>query len=319
MPDTHCRRHRALDLLAVGEVLVDFISTETSSLAEAEHFARHQGGSPANLTRNLALLGNRVALIGCVGRENLGRYLTEQLAAVGVITDHLIVDPIAPTSLVVVAKTVATPDFIAYRAADTAIHPEHIPDAVLAQSTVYHTTAFALSRTPAQQSILDGARRAIAAGCVLSIDVNYAPSIWEDRDEAQRLVAAYCHPGALVKLSQDDAARLFEGEDLAPEATLRRLHDWGAQVVCLTQGAAGSLVSWHRGQHQTTIAADTVGTVVDVTGAGDAYWAGFLTAWLDGYAPDQCARAGSNLAALKLHQFGPLSKPIAPAALYSQA
>ena len=315
MPETH--HHRPIDLLAVGELLVDFISEERGTLAEVGHFARHQGGSPANLTRNMALMGNRVALIACVGNENLGRFLKDQVAAAGVLTEHIITDPVAPTSVVVVGRTAGTPDFIAYRAADIVIRPEHIPGEVLARSTLYHTTCFALSREPAQSSILDGAHRAAAAGSILSIDVNYAPSIWNDRAEAQRVVADYCSDGAFVKLSEDDVVRLFDDNGIAPEEALRRFHDWGARLVCLTQGAADSLVSWDHGRVQAHVAARSV-TVADATGAGDAYWAGFLSAWLDGHAPDRCACAGSRLAALKLATVGPLSAPIAPAVLYDE-
>ena len=310
-------RHRSIDLLAVGELLVDFISEERGTLAEVERFARHQGGSPANLTRNMALLGNQVALIACVGNENLGRFLKDQVQAVGVITDHIITDPVAPTSIVVVSRTAGTPDFIAYRDADIVIRPEHIPDDVLARSTLYHTTCFALSREPAQSSILDGAHRAAAAGSILSIDVNYAPSIWNDRTEAQRIVADYCSDGAFVKVSEDDVARLFDDDGIAPDEALRRFHDWGARLVCLTQGAAGSLVSWAYGSVQAHVGARSV-TVADATGAGDAYWAGFLSAWLDGHAPDRCACVGSRLAALKLATVGPLSAAIAPAMLYEE-
>ncbi len=313
-PET-TRRQRPIDLLAVGELLVDLISEEAGTLAEAQRFARYQGGSPANLTRNLALLGSRAALVACVGNENLGRFLTDQVAQTGVLTDHIIVDPIAPTSIVVVSRTAGTPDFIAYREADIVIRPEHIPDDLLARSTLYHTTCFALSREPAQSSILDGAHRAAGTGCTLSIDVNYAPSIWNDRAEAQRIVADYCSDGALVKLSDDDVARLFDDDGIAPEEALRRFHDWGARLVCLTQGATGSLVSWDHGNARAHVAAHTV-TVADATGAGDAYWAGFLSAWLDGHMPPRCACAGSRLAALKLGTVGPLSKAIAPETLY---
>ena len=313
MPET--RRRRSIHLLAVGELLVDLISEEMGTLAEAKHFVRHQGGSPANLVRNLALLGNRVALVACVGNENLGRFLTRQLEDAGVLTEHLIVDPIAPTSVVVIARTTGTPDFIAYRAADVMILPEHLSDDLLGQSTIYHTTCLAMSRKPAQESILDGAARAAAAGCTLSMDVNYAPSVWGDREAAQRLVDAYCRHGALIKASEDDVARLFDEDGIAPSEAVRRFHAWGACLVCLTLGAEGSLVSWDYGDRQTRVAARRT-TVADATGAGDAYWAGFLTAWLDGYAPDTCARAGSTFAAIKLAQVGPLAEAIAPTVLY---
>ncbi len=313
MPESH--RHRPIDLLAVGELLVDFISEEMGTLAEAQHFARHQGGSPANLVRNLALLGNRVALVACVGNENLGRFLRRQLEEAGVLTDHLIVDPIAPTSVVVIARTAGTPDFIAYRAADVMIKPEHLSDALLGRSTLYHTTCLAMSRNPAQDSILDGAVRAAAHGCTLSMDVNYAPSVWGERHAAQRIVAAYCRHGALVKASEDDVARLFDEDGIPPQEAVRRFHAWGARLVCLTLGAEGSFVSWDYGQRQARVAARRA-TVADATGAGDAYWAGFLTAWLDGHAPDTCADAGSAFAAIKLGQVGPLTEAIAPTALY---
>ena len=309
MPET--RRHRPINLLAVGELLVDFISEEMGTLAEAQHFARHQGGSPANLVRNMALLGNRVALVACVGNENLGRFLTRQLEEAGVLTDHLIVDPIAPTSVVIIARTTGTPDFIAYRAADVMIKPEHLSNDRLSRSTIYHTTCLAMSRQPAQDSILDGADRAARSGCTLSMDVNYAPSVWGDRETAQRLVAAYCRHGALVKASDDDVARLFDEEGIPPPESVRRFHEWGARLVCLTLGAEGSFVSWDHRQQQAHVAAHHA-TVADATGAGDAYWAGFLTAWLDGHAPDTCAHAGSAFAAIKLGTVGPLSEAISP-------
>ena len=310
MSESH-RRHRPIDLLATGELLVDFISEEMGTLAQAQHFSRHQGGSPANLVRNMALLSNRVALVACVGNENLGRFLARQLEEAGVLTDHLIVDPIAPTSVVVIARTTGTPDFIAYRAADVMIKPEHLADDLLNRSTIYHTTCLAMSRNPAQESILDGAARAAAQGSMLSMDVNYAPSVWGDRDTARRLVAAYCEHGALIKLSDDDVVRLFDEEAILPTEAVRRFHDWGARLVCLTLGAQGSFVSWDRGQQQAHVAARHA-TVADATGAGDAYWAGFLTAWLDGHAPAVCADAGSALAALKLGTVGPLSEAISP-------
>lgn len=316
MPD---RRTRPIDLLAVGELLVDLISTEVAgSLAEAEAFARYQGGSPANLTRNLALLDNRAALIACVGNENLGRFLIQQLEATGVMTDHLVTDPVAPTSLVVVARSAGTADFIAYRSADVQLKPEHLPGTLLHETTLYHTTCFALSREPARTTILDGARRATEAGCTLTLDANYAPSIWGDREQARQVVAEYCRPGALVKLSRDDVTRLLGTEDIASGEAIQRFHDWGAALVCLTLGPAGSIISWDHGTHQERVAARSV-EVADATGAGDAYWAGFLTAWLDGKSPPDCARTGSALAARKLRHIGPIPRPVSRTALYSDA
>lgn len=305
-----------IDVLAVGELLVDFISERpAATLAEAETFRRVQGGSPANLAGNVARLGHRAALVACVGDDGPGRFAIEQVAARGVMTRHIATTSEAPTTLVLVARTAGTPDFVAYRGADRWIEPAQLDGALIARSRIYHTTCFALSREPARGSILAGARRATEAGCTLSLDANYAPSIGPARRAAQRIVAEYCAHGALVKISRDDVERLF-GAGVPAEDAVQRVHGWGARLVVLTLGGAGSLVSWDGGQHQARVRAPQT-EAIDATGAGDAYWAGFLVAWLDGRAPAACARAGARLAARKLAHPGPLTDPISKAALYA--
>jgi sugar/nucleoside kinase (ribokinase family) len=151
---------------------------------------------------------------------------------------------------------------------------------------------------------VDAARRACEAGCQVSIDANYAPTIWPDRDVARRVLQQYCSAKAFVKLSDDDAARLF-GNGQEPEQIATHFHEMGAPLVCLTLGAEGSFVSYENG-HQTVRIPSRKIEVIDATGAGDAYWAGFLTAWLDGHEPAVCARAGANLAEKKLTRRGSL-------------
>lgn len=306
---------RTYALLSVGELLVDFIGHElTDSLLDAQDFRRIQGGSPANMAANMARLGHRTALVSCVGNDNLGTFLTEAVAEAGVDTQYVIRDELQPTSLVVVSRTKATPDFIAYRQADRCLQPGHLPDELLRQAQLFHTTCFALSQEPAQETIVDAARRACAAGCQVSIDANYAPSIWPDRAAARRILQRYCSARALVKLSEDDAARLY-GEPQEPERIIGDFHEMGAGLVCLTLGAEGSIVSADEGRQLIRVPGRRI-EVIDATGAGDAYWAGFLTAWLDGRAPDVCARAGAALAEQKLTRRGALPTGLDKQLLY---
>ncbi len=306
---------RPYALLSVGELLADFISHHvSSSLLDAQDFRRYQGGSPANMAANMARLGNRTALVACVGNDSIGRYLTREVSEAGVDAQFVVADPLEPTSIVLVSRTSGTPDFVAYRTADCQIKPDQLPDSLLAQAQLFHTTCFALSRRPAQDTIVDAARRAQAAGCQVSIDTNYAPSLWPDREEAWRVLTDYCSAGALVKISEDDATRLY-GQAQTPERITSDFHRMGASMICLTLGADGSLVSYNGGSKQARIPGRKI-DVVDVTGAGDAYWAGFLTAYLDGYAPANCASAGSVLAKMKLTRQGPLPTSVDRQLLY---
>ena len=308
---------RPYALLSVGELLADLIGHHVStSLLDSQDFRRYQGGSPANMATNMARLGGQVALVSCVGNDNIGRYLTRQIEESGVDIQYITADPLEPSSIVVVSRTAGTPDFVAYRHADCQIKPEQLPNSLLAQAQLFHTTCFALSRQPAQDTIIDAAHRAHAAGCQVSIDTNYAPTIWPDRQQAWRVLTDYFAAGALVKVSEDDAERLYGGRE-EPERILKDFHQMGATMICLTLGPEGSMVSYDGGAKQARIPGKKI-DVVDVTGAGDAYWAGFLTAYLDGYAPGNCAHAGAALAKMKLTRQGPLPDKVDRKLLYEQ-
>ncbi|MEA5460694.1 sugar kinase [Arcicella sp. LKC2W] len=302
-------------LLSVGELLVDVIGTEIHhSILDTDVFERFQGGSPANMAANMARLGMNTAIVSCVGNDNLGIFLKNEVAKTGIDISHIATDEIQPTSIVIVSRTKGTPDFIAYRTADRMIQPHHIPDNLLAESAIFHTTCFALSQDPAQSAIVDAAKRANALGCRVSLDANYAPQIWPDRKQAWETISAYCSHNALVKLSEDDAERIY-GHKVSEEQVIKDFHAMGADLVCFTKGGDGSTISYEKGTKKIHLGVKPI-DVIDATGAGDAFWAGFLTAWTEGKSVEICANAGGNLAALKLVTKGPLPAVVDKAVLY---
>ena len=306
--------NRTFALVSVGELLADLIGTEFSEdLIDTSTFQRFQGGSPANLGANMARLGQKIALVASVGKDNMGRYLIQKVAETGVETAYINQSD-EPTSIVLVSRTKNTPDFIAYRTADKQILPNHIPTELLENSVFFHTTCFALSQEPAQSTIVDAAKRANAAGCIVSLDANYASEIWPDREQAQKIIAAYCANSAFIKLSEDDAERIF-GQVFSHSKIIETLHGFGAKLVCLTLGAAGSVVSSDFGKSQIYLEGKAL-EVKDATGAGDAYWSGFLTAYIDGKNPKECAYAGAKMASLKISTLGPLPSVVNKAVLY---
>jgi sugar/nucleoside kinase (ribokinase family) len=307
---------RKYALLAVGELLADFIGIEIAEdISSTEKFQRFQGGSPSNLAANMARLGNTTAIVSCVGNDNLGKYLVEKVKETGVDVRHIAIDKNEPSSIVVVARSKTTPDFIAYRTADRMIRPKHISDELLSQSAIFHTTCFALSQNPAQQTIVEAAKRASNLGCQLSIDLNYSPKIWSDTEEAWKIIEAYIRHGALTKISEDDAERLY-GRIVEPKEAIADLHRMGASVVCYTLGGKGSIISQENGKVMFEIPARKI-DIIDATGAGDSYWSGFLTAFLEGKTIETCANAGVNMAVLKLTTLGPLPAKVNKEILYN--
>jgi sugar/nucleoside kinase (ribokinase family) len=302
-------------LVSVGELLIDFIGAEiATSIIDTEKYNRFQGGSPANMAANMARLGGKVALVSCVGDDNLGKFMVAEIAKTNIDTNYIAINTDEPTSIVVVSRTKGTPDFIAYRTADKMIEANHIPDDLLANSSFFHTTCFALSKNPAQSTIVEAAQRAITFGCKVSIDCNFHPKIWPNRAEAWLVLTDYCKAGAFVKLSDDDAERLY-GEVVNSEKIISDFHFMGAELVCLTLGAKGCIISYENGTKTCEILPKQI-EVKDATGAGDAFWSGFLTAYIAGISIPLCGEAGSKMAAIKLAHFGPLGNFVDKALLY---
>ena len=148
----------------------------------------------------------------------------------------------ASTSIILVSKSTGTPDFIPYRDADFQIMPNQIPEDLLKSAKIYHTTCFALSKKPAQETIVENAKKAKALGLQTSIDINFSERIWPNRDEAKKVLSDYLSTNPFVKLSEDDCYRLF-AEAKSEDYIFDYFHGLGASTICLTKGKDGVVLS----------------------------------------------------------------------------
>lgn len=294
---------RAIDILCAGELLVEMSTAEFArTLDEASLFKRTPAGSAAQLSMNLARLGYRSMLIAAAGKDAMGTVLKNYVTRLGVDTSHIAqVDD--PTTLLLQLRSEEGTSLQIYRGADSMIALRQFPYSRFEDIAIFHTTCFALSKLPAQRVLLDAAEKAFRARCLLSLDVNYLPLVWAERREAQRMVAEYCRLNPVIKISDKEWARLYDEQNPTPEAVLDHFLKMGAAEVCYTLGADGCWVADTLGRCYVT--ARPV-EVKETVGVGDAFWAGYLAARLDGYALEQRAIAGRRLAEIKLGRLGPL-------------
>ena len=294
-----------IDILCVGEVLIDFIGHQTDALINnTRDYHRYLGGSPTNVAMNSARLGLKAKMIATVGNDGFGEYIFERLNQVGVNTESIAKVKSKPTSVIFVSRSQNTPDFIPYREADYHISEDQISSELLQRTNIYHTTCFALSKKPAQTTILKKAEEAYKLGCQLSIDINYADELWEDKKEALNVIKAYCKFNPLIKISEDDMLRLFE-RVMPHEDIFEFFHNEGVETICLTLGSKGVKLS-QKNKKSIQLPAIKVENVMDTTGAGDAFWSGFLFAYIKEKSAEECLEIALQLAALKLQNVGRL-------------
>ncbi len=303
-----------LDLLVIGEALVDFISVEeTWSLLEATTFQRFSGGSPANIATNVAKLGGRAAIIAKTGTGVFGQFLKAELRRAGVNIEYLVMDPQVHTSVIFVSRTKGTPDFEPFRDGDFRLEAHEISAEAIARAKVIHASMWPLSREPSRSAVEKAFQAAHSQGKLISLDPNYSPRIWPDIHEARQVIRRMMGYTTLTKPSLDDAQRLF-GEGKSPEAYIALFHEMGPRVVMLTMGGAGMFLSMEG--HQIFIPAQPI-KIVDATGAGDSFWAGFLVALLDGNTLEHCALFAREIVGRKLTRIGPLPDNLDRAEIYA--
>ena len=294
-----------IDILSVGEVLVDFIGHQSGvQINNTRDYHRYLGGSPTNVAMNSARLGLNSMMVATVGDDGFGEYIFERLGEVGVNTTNIRKIDDKPTSVIFVSRTDSTPDFIPFRKADYCINQDQISSDILSRTNIFHTTCFALSKKPAQTTILEKGEEAYNLGCKLSIDVNYAKKLWKSQEDALRVIKAYCKFNPLIKISEDDMQRLFE-KQLPHEEIFNFFHSEGVDTVCLTLGSKGVKLS-QKGKEVIQLPAIKIENVMDATGAGDAFWSGFLYAYIKDKPIVKCLEVALQLAALKLQNVGRL-------------
>ena len=304
-----------LDVLTIGEMVVDFISVEkTDTLSNASTFRRYLGGSPANIAVYVSKLGGTSAVIAKTGIGAFGKFLKSELQRHGVTTDYLLMDHRTHTTVIFISSTAATPDFEEFRSGDYLLRPEEISEeADLARQGGPRFDVRALSRT-LPSAVLDAFRKAREMGKIVSLDPNYSRRVWPDYKEARKVIRDAYRYVNVTKPSIDDARRVF-GPDYEPEQYIDMFHDLGAETVVFTMGEEGNLIS-ENGKITAHIPARPV-EVVDVTGAGDAFWAGFLTATLDGNSAERSVLFAREVVERKLTTKGPLPSEIEREELYA--
>ena len=309
-----------LDVLAVGESLVDFISHEFKiSLRTADRFSRYLGGQPTNVAVYVAKLGGRSAVITKVGADYFGEFVEDQLGRHGVSTEGVHRAPGEPTTSAFVTRTVNVPDFQVNRGADALLSIREIPDELVERARAVHTSVFALSRAPQRLAVRRAMRLGARLGKVVSLDPNYDPRVWPDREEAWEVLAEVLPYVTVVKPSLEDARRLFDpnmDDDALEEACLEAFHDLGAGVVVMTR--SGGVVDISDGTSVERVGPLPKVDVQSVTGARDAFWSALLVAHLDGKDWPTCVRFAHEVAALKLGVEGHVERMIDREAFYER-
>ena len=308
-----------LDILGIGNAIVDVVAPVPEAFltrhgmhkgamalidaATAERLygdmpagQESSGGSAANTCAVAAALGARVGFLGLVADDQLGRVFRHDIAAAGV---HFPTPPLvggAPTARCLIAVTAdGQRTMNTYLGACVAFGPDAVDEALVATAAVTYLEGYLFDPPAAQAAFRRAAAAAHAAGREVALTLSDAFCVARHRGAFRDLVAGHVD---ILFANEVEICALYERDSFALAVADARQD---VALAALTRGEAGSLI--FRGAETVEVAAAPA-RLVDTTGAGDAYAAGFLAAYTAGRSLAACGRLGGIAAAEVISHLG---------------
>ncbi len=318
---------KRFDVVGIGNALVDVIAHHDDTFIHAHGLAKGSmtlietdravslytslgaavemsGGSAANTMTGVASFGSRAAYIGKVADDDLGEVFGHDLHAVGVLFPNKpAASADAPTGRCLI---VVTPD--AQRTMNTflgmssLLTPDDVDADVVAAAKLVYLEGYLWDRPEAKEAYRKAARVAHAAGGQVSLTLSDSFCVDRHREGFRDLVAGDVD---VLFANEEELLALYEvGTFAEAVAAVRR----DVHVAAVTRGARGSVVI--SADDLVEVSAEPVDAVIDTTGAGDLYAAGFLHGYTSGLSLARCGELGSIAAAEVISHLG--ARPLVP-------
>ncbi|MEE2980678.1 MAG: adenosine kinase [Pseudomonadota bacterium] len=309
-----------LDVVGIGNAIVDVLAHADDSFIDGHGLTKGamalidaaqakalydemgsaieiSGGSAANTITGVATLGGRGAYIGKVHDDQLGAVFAHDIRTVGVGFETPMATDGAPTARCLI---LVTPDaertMNTYLGACVELGPEDVDPALIESALVTYMEGYLWDPAGAKQAFCKAHRIAHDAGRRVSLSLSDPFCVDRYRAEFADLVADHID---ILFANEDEIMSLYQVDSFDAALDKVRGH---CEVAALTRGGQGSVVVSGEAVH--AVAAAPVEEVVDTTGAGDLYAAGFLHGFTQGWALDDCARLGGIAAAEVISHMG---------------
>jgi sugar/nucleoside kinase (ribokinase family) len=309
------------DVAAIGNAIVDVIAPADDAFLAAQSMDKGammlvdeersaalyaamapgmeaSGGSAGNTIAGVASFGGRAAFLGKVADDQLGKVFTHDMRAIGA---HFDTPPLIDGKSTAVSMINVTPDgertMSTFLGASTQFAPADIDPEVIEGAKIVYLEGYLFDADDARLAFAKAAGLARAAGRMIALTLCDTFVVERHRAGLLEFIEAQVD---LLFANEGELGALFETDDF--DAALAAVRG-KVKIAAVTRGAAGSVVA--AGGETFEVSAVPVEKVVDTTGAGDQYAAGFMFGLARGRPLNVCGQLGSLAAAEVISHYGP--------------
>ena len=256
------------------------------------------GGSAANTLAGVAQLGGRAGFIGRVRNDQLGGIFTHDIRSVGARFDTpAATDGPSTARCLILVTPDAQRTMCTYLGASVGLDPADLDLDMVAQAKVLYLEGYLWDSDEAKAAFITAAEVARAHGGEVALSLSDAFCVERHRESFQELVDGHVD---ILFANEMEITALYKANSFEEAADQVRGR---CKLAALTRSEQGSVVLNGAGTH--SVAPFQLGPLLDTTGAGDLYAAGFLHAYTQGQAVEACGRLGSLCAGQVVTQLGP--------------
>ncbi|MEO1230011.1 MAG: adenosine kinase [Myxococcota bacterium] len=255
------------------------------------------GGSAANTIAGVAALGSKAAYIGKVADDPLGETFRKDIRATG---SHYEVAPLRAAAPTARCLILVTPDgqrtMNTFLGASQELTPADVDASLIQEAKVTYLEGYLWDPPKAKEAFVQAASIAHDAGREVSLSLSDAFCVDRHRDSFLDLIDSHVD---ILFANETEITSLYQVNSFEEAASKVAGQ---VKIAALTRSEEGSLIIV--GGDRFQVPAEPVAKVVDTTGAGDLYAAGFLYGHCRGFSPADCGRVGSIAAAEIIGHFG---------------
>ena len=257
-----------LDVVALGELLIDFAAKSTDASGYPTLVA-NPGGAPGNFLAALNAYGKKTAFLGKVGNDTFGHLLLKTLNGAGIETTGIVVEDSVFTTLAFVTFDESGDrsfSFARKPGADTQLTWEEIDKTLIDDARVFHFGTLSLTNEPVRSATQKAVTYAKEQGKLITCDPNLRKPLWPSEDAAREQMLWSLHQADVVKISDNEVEFLW---NCTPEEGADKLlREFGVSLAMVTLGPDGCLLKTKNAAFR---AACPEVHPVDTTGAGDIF------------------------------------------------
>ena len=255
-------------VFCIGELLIDFVAeNQGSDLSKATVFTKKAGGAPANVACAINKLGGYAAFIGALGKDAFGDFLWNTLEAHEIDLSLTQRTETFTTLAFVSLDAQGERDFVFSRGADKELQYDSSVKHLFNQQMVHFGAATSFLGGPLEEAYDHYMFDALTQDAFISFDPNFRGDLWKGKEAIFiRKCLPFIEKSHLCKFSLEEALLLSGESEL--ESACDKLHEFGAPIICVTLGAAGTMVSTATSKKQVE---SSPVKAIDTTGAGDAF------------------------------------------------